>query len=180
MDIVGAVTAPARLSFRIAEFGVRTAGFGVRAGVHLLRGILPGGEEPEASPAGPTVEERPRPQPAEAPRAPRAAHRPTVPPVPAVEDSPPPEPAHVDEGATVVAEFAEDGAEEGAGAEIELAEPWEGYDRQRADEIRARLSDASAETIAAVTLYERAGRERASVIKEAERLLQRRTSSGPA
>src|SRR5829696_8116007 len=150
MDIVGTVTAPARLGLRIAEFGIRT-------GLHLARGVLPGGEEAEPAPAGPTVEEPPRPRPAERP-GPRPAEpsRAAVP-----EDEPPPQPRHVDEGATVVAEVAEEGAEEGAGPEVGLAEPWEGYDRQTAEEILVRLLEASTEMIAAVALYERSTRARA-------------------
>jgi hypothetical protein len=84
----------------------------------------------------------------------------------------PPEPAHVDEGATVVAEFAEDGAEDGAGAEVELAEPWEGYDRLHADELVERIRAASREELAAILLYERANRDRASVLEAADKQLR--------
>src|SRR5205814_1916344 len=43
-------------------------------------------------------------------------------------------PAHVSEEPELVAEFAEPGAEEEAGAEVEIAEPWEGYDRMKTAE----------------------------------------------
>ena len=49
-----------------------------------------------------------------------------------------------------------------------------------ADEVRARLAEVSTETLAAVTLYERAGGDRASVVEEAELQLRRRTAPGPA
>ncbi len=91
-----------------------------------------------------------------------------------------PGPPHLDERATLVGESAESGAEEGAGPEVELAEPWDGYDDMHADEVCARLTEVSTETLAAVTLYERAGGGRASVVEEAELQLRRRTAPGPA
>jgi hypothetical protein len=165
MDIVGTVTAPARLGFRVAAWGVRTA-----------TGLLPfgGDDEPTAAePVGPTVEEPPAPA--------RTVARPTPPPR---DPAPPPAPEtavelrHVDEGATVVAEFAEGGAEDGAGAEVELDEPWEGYDRLQADDLVKRLAGASSETLAAVALYERSSRDRPSVVAAAEEQLRRQTRPG--
>jgi hypothetical protein len=161
MDIVGVVTAPARL-------GLRLAGWGVRSAVGLLP--FPGEGEPEARPAppGPTVEEPPAPA--------ETVVRPTPSPTP----EPAAEPRHVDEGATVVAEFAEEGAEEGAGAEVDLSEPWDGYDRLYADDVIEQLSGASDETLAAVSLYERSNRARPSVIEAADEQLRRRTAPGRA
>ena len=159
MDIVGTVTAPARLSIRVALWGVRSVG-----------GLLPFGYGDEPAPPGPTVEEPPaRPEPAA-----ETVARPTpaAPPPPEPE---PPEPAHVDEEATLVAEFAEGGAEDGAGAEVELAEPWEGYDRLHADDVIDRLVGATTEELAAVLLYERGNRNRPSVIEAGERRLRSAT-----
>jgi hypothetical protein len=85
----------------------------------------------------------------------------------------------VDEGATVVAEYAEPGAEEGAGAEVELAEPWDGYDHLHADELIDRLTAVSSETLAAVALYERSNRNRPSVVDAAEDQLGRRSAPRP-
>jgi hypothetical protein len=154
MDLVGTLSAVVRVPLRIA-------GHGVRAGGRAIEGLLPGDRDGEPPAAGPTVERPPRPVTTE--------H---------VETSPP-EPAHVDEGAGVVAEFAERGAEEGAGAQVELAEPWEGYDRMQADDVIARLDESSIETLAAVALYERGRDGRTSVLEEAERLLRRRSAPGP-
>src|SRR3954454_21014471 len=167
MDIVGTVTLPARLSFRIARWGART-----------VAGALPlGADGDEPSPPGPTVEERPDPPPAATVARPTAAPAPAPPPP---QPPPAPAPAHVDEGATVVAEFAEDGAEDGAGAEIELAEPWDGYERLHADEIVDRLGGAGSEELAAVLLYERSTRDRASVVEAAEEQLRLRNAPGRA
>ena len=81
----------------------------------------------------------------------------------------------VDEGAELVAEFAETGVEEGAGAEIQVDEPWEGYDRMTAAEVERSLADAGAEVLAAVQLYEAARKKRSSVLRAAERRLARGT-----
>ena len=72
----------------------------------------------------------------------------------------------------LVAEVAEPGAEDGAGAELSVAEPWEGYATMRADEIVARLRDAPAAEAAAVELYEVTHKSRQSVLKAAERRLR--------
>src|SRR5512132_468391 len=165
MDIVGTLTAPARLGFRVAGFGLRT-----------LRGLLPGEEDGDPAPSAAPVDQVPR-------RRPAPRRKPEAPPKPVDEVAPvedAPEPPHVDEGATVVAEFAESGAEEGAGAEVELHEPWDGYDGMTSDQILPHLLDATSESVAAVILYERFTRGRTSVIQEAERQLGRRTAPGPA
>jgi hypothetical protein len=50
-----------------------------------------------------------------------------------------PEPAHVSEEPELVAESADRGSEEGAGAELHVDEPWSGYARMTAADIRSRL-----------------------------------------
>lgn len=81
---------------------------------------------------------------------------------------PPPAASHVSEEPELVAEF---GDPEEAGAEVEIAEPWEGYDRMKAPEIEQRLADASEELVAVVQLYEANGRNRQTVLRAAERRL---------
>jgi WS/DGAT/MGAT family acyltransferase len=91
--------------------------------------------------------------------------------------APPPEPEepeHVDEGVAMVAEFADPGAEEGAGAQVRVEEPWPGYDGMRADDVVERLADADDEAIAVVRLYEAAHKRRARVLEAAGRALARR------
>jgi ferritin-like metal-binding protein YciE len=106
-----------------------------------------------------------------APDPPRPA--PATPP-PAPETRPPAleEPTHVSEEPELVAEFAEPGAEDEAGAEVEIAEPWEGYDRMKAAEIQRRLEDSSDEVAAVVRLYESAGKNRQTVLRAAEQRLR--------
>lgn len=84
---------------------------------------------------------------------------------------PPPEEGHVSEEPVQVAEFAEPGAEDGAGAELEIQEPWEGYSQQDARTILRRLGPAGSEALAAVDLYERTHRKRRSILAAAERRL---------
>jgi hypothetical protein len=93
-------------------------------------------------------------------------------------DAPPPVPGefvpdHVDEEPVLVAEAAEEGAEEGAGAELHVDPPWDGYDQMTAADIRDRLAAASATEAAAVELYETSGKRRRSVLDAAERTLRR-------
>ena len=52
----------------------------------------------------------------------------------------------------LTAEFAEEGAEDGAGAEVHVDEPWEGYSQMRVNEIKERLAGATLAEAAAVEL----------------------------
>ena len=97
---------------------------------------------------------------------------------PLVADAPPavpeePIPDHVDEEPVLVAEVAEEGAEDGAGAELTVEPPWEGYDQMTAANIRDRLSAATATEAAAVQLYESSRKNRRSVLDAAGRALRR-------
>lgn len=78
----------------------------------------------------------------------------------------------IEEDSELVAEFAEPGAEEGAGARVTVEPPWEGYDNQTATEIRQSLSDATPTAAAAVKLYESTHRGRTSVLRAAERAMK--------
>jgi hypothetical protein len=73
----------------------------------------------------------------------------------------------------LVAESAEEGAEDGAGAELHVDPPWDGYDRMTAADIRDRLGAASAIEAAAVELYESTHKSRRTVLDAAERALRR-------
>ncbi len=84
---------------------------------------------------------------------------------------PPPGAKQVDDEPVRVAESAERGAEDGAGAEVRVDPPWDGYDAMTAADIRDHLVAADAALAAAVALYEGAGRGRVSVVRAAERRL---------
>jgi hypothetical protein len=102
---------------------------------------------------------------AEAP-APPPTDAPTLPPL---EDTPP----HVSEEPTLVEELAETGAEDGAGAEVRVAEPWDGYRELSADDIIDRIAGAATAELAAVELYEQSHRRRRTVLVAVERELRR-------
>jgi 1-acyl-sn-glycerol-3-phosphate acyltransferase len=74
----------------------------------------------------------------------------------------------------VVSETADEGAAEGAGAELHVDEPWEGYVSMRVADIAERLSGASSETLAAVQLYEQLHKQRRGVLTAADREQKRR------
>jgi hypothetical protein len=89
-------------------------------------------------------------------------------PVPPVEAYLHPERQHVEEGLEEVAASADPGAEDGAGAVVEVEEPWEGYDGMRVPEIKERLKDATPELQAIVRLYESTHKKRVTILREFE------------
>ena len=82
-------------------------------------------------------------------------------------------PDHVDREAVLVAESADAGAGDGAGAQIRVAEPWEGYGSLTAKEVNDRLAVASPESLAVARLYESTHRNRVTVLKEIDRRMSR-------
>jgi hypothetical protein len=80
----------------------------------------------------------------------------------------------VDEGAVLVAEFADPGAENGAGAQVHVEEPWKGYGSLRAADIVDRLVAEPDGVVSLVLLYEGAHRGRTTIISASERQLRRR------
>lgn len=166
--------APVRFGFRI---GIGVLRFELRVVEHLL-GL--DRDQPDVVVAEP---ERFRPEPAPAPGAAPPRRAPSRPkPAPAEpepiavvrEPEPAPElepeaPVHIDTEPELVAEFAESGAEEGAGAEIHVAEPWDGYKRMRVADIRDRVTTAQLAELAIVQLYEASHRNRRSVLDAVER-----------
>jgi WS/DGAT/MGAT family acyltransferase len=80
--------------------------------------------------------------------------------------------------AELVESSAEQGAEEPPGPEIAIAEPWEGYRRMAAADIRDRLQSADIATAGMVEIYERAHKRRKSVIEAAERAQRREPPPG--
>lgn len=81
-------------------------------------------------------------------------------------------PAHVSEEPELVEAFAEAGAEDGAGAELRVDEPWEGYGQLTAQDVVARIAAADPEELAAVQLYEATHRKREMVLSAVERALR--------
>ncbi|HET9102840.1 MAG TPA: hypothetical protein VFN55_05750 [Solirubrobacteraceae bacterium] len=124
-------------------------------------GPTPPGPDPAPPPPGP----EPTPGPPPAPPTPSPAPGPPPPPGPA--------PPHISAEPELVQSVAEVGAEDGAGAQLRIDEPWKGYDQLRAADVIERLRGADAAELAAVELYERSRRGRETVL-DAVRREQRR------
>lgn len=157
---------PARVMTRVA---LRLAGRALDA-ISSPRQPEPVRYEPEPPRAeGPSQPEAPLPLTAEPPEQPlvdEPVHV-TEEPIQAFE-----EPFHVSEEPELVREEAEPGAEEGAGAEVTVTEPWEGYGRMNAREVIARARSASVAELAAVRLYESGHRSRQTVLTAVDRELK--------
>ncbi len=87
----------------------------------------------------------------------------------------------------VVAESADAGAIDGAGASMTVAAPWTGYDRLRAPDVIDRLAGADQAELAVAELYERAHKNRSTVLAALARRLteasapaRRAGSAGPS
>jgi hypothetical protein len=164
---------PLRLTLRVWEIGFSSAASAAKLGLALLdeerSGAFRAGER--YSPPSPAAEGGNG-------RAQRTVDvEPPAPPSRPVRDSPPavPDeliPDHVDEEVVLVAEVAEEGAEDGVGPELNVEEPWDAYDEMTAPEIRDRLAAADPVLAAAVNLYETTHKSRRTVIEAAERAVK--------
>ena len=139
-------------------------------------------EEPIEEPVSPVDVEHPHDE-ADRPRQPPPAPIAEDPPAPIAEVPPAPiveEPVHVSEEPELVRESAEPGAEDGAGAELTVMEPWNGYARMNAREVIARAHQASPAELAAVRLYEARHRSRQTVLAAVDRQLKLSGGGNPA
>src|SRR4051794_29707574 len=145
--------APVRLGIRI--------GIGVlRFELRILEQLIDPGQEPPMPAYQPPAAEPMRPMAVQADVPPAAADAPPAfaqPAEPAHIDE---EPAHIDDEPELVAEFSDPGAEEGAGAELHVDEPWHGYRSMSAADVRERVAVAEAAELAVVQLYESTHRKR--------------------
>lgn len=188
------LTIPLRVGFEATRTAVTISMRLTGAAIHLLRPS--GGSRSHAGPpssprtAGPPTAERTsrstappeartngQPEPTITPRA--AAPAPPPPPVTPPQDQPdtPLSAADdavktIDDEDEVVAEYAEAGAEEGAGAQLDIEEPWEGYADMNADTVISRIGEADAATLAVVELFEHTHKQRQTVLAAAEKRLR--------
>lgn len=126
------------------------------------------------APSSTTPRQAPPPPPARAQSPEPSAAAATVPtPAAAAPADASPEPAAepVSREAVLVAESADAGAADGAGAQIRIDEPWKGYGKLTAKEVNDRLATASPESLAVARLYETAHRNRVTVLKAIDRRL---------
>lgn len=82
--------------------------------------------------------------------------------------------SHVSEEPVLVEQVAEAGAEDGAGAQVTVQEPWVGFQLMTAADLIDRLTSATLAELAAVELYELSHRRRQTVLSAVEVELQRR------
>jgi outer membrane biosynthesis protein TonB len=122
--------------------------------------------EPEPEPTSVPSPE-PRLEPTSAP-SPEPKFEPTT--------APEPEPSHVDSDVELVAESADAGAEDAAGAAVRVDPPWAGYGKLKAADVIDRLAAEDTAALSVVLLYERSHRARRSVIEATERELARRAT----
>lgn len=178
------ISLPLRVPVRSAQLLTHVAGRALSVTGQVVNAVTPGRAEPaqrdEApSPApAPPVADAPVPPVADAP-VPPVADAPTTavaeapvewteePRAPLVE-----EPGHVSEEPELVEESAEPGAEDGAGARITVAEPWNGYGRMSAKDVIDRARTANVAELATMRLYEARHRARQTVLVAVDRQLK--------
>jgi hypothetical protein len=169
------------------RLGVRATGLAVRGAWELvewaagLAGLAPEAPDFHAEPAEPptriTPPERPTQTQTAAPEPVESAESALIDRGEPVDyDAPEPtEPAHLETEDELVGEVADAGAEDGAGAQVSIAEPWSGYRELRAADVIERLATASPEELAAIELYELASGKRQTVVAAAQRELSSRS-----
>jgi hypothetical protein len=144
----------------------------------VFPGLLDADEAADRRPAGSNGEGAGAP-----PVPPRSEPPPPPPPpqpaAPREEPARAPEPARLEPDEELVAETADPGAEDGAGAELHIEEPWPGYRSLSAPEVIDRLAAQDEAALSVVVLYESANRARKTVLRAAERELARRPSLRP-
>jgi hypothetical protein len=167
------LTLPLRISLRTARVALATtrdaadAGLGV---LELIGEVLQHGaaDMPPPAPREPTrYADQPVPSASNGHGPPPSVSEPE--PVTADPGPLPIPPAHVDTEAEIVEELAEPGAENGAGAQIRVATPFDGYDALRAADVVARVRGADAAQLGAIELYEQTHRKRRTVLQAVTR-----------
>ena len=116
--------------------------------------------------------------PTQAPARPSRPSQRDLRPAPSPDPPPAAAPVHVSEEPELVEEFAEPGAEQGAGAEVHVAPPWDDYDRLNAKQVISRIASADPAELAAVQLYEGGNRRRQTILNAVERELRSANGSG--
>jgi hypothetical protein len=194
------ITLPVRIGVRASELWLRVAeqtlGVAANATGRLIDATIPrGSARPDAgarqTPSTPgttasaVATQAPsretaatgRPAPA-APTVQAAPSAPPAPPQPEALDTLVGGEPHVSEEPELVEEFSEPGAEDGAGAEIHVDEPWDGYRQMNAKDVIARLAAATPAELAAVQLYEGGNRGRQTILAAAQRALRSANGRG--
>ncbi|MBV8997982.1 MAG: hypothetical protein JO304_02915 [Solirubrobacterales bacterium] len=181
------ITLPLRVSLESARLITRAAGAAAGRAASLagqtIKAVTPDlrraepiaaapRERRDAPEPAPPEQHAPEPPPPE-PRAPDPVA--PAPPTPIVDED-----VHVSEEPELVREVAEPGAEDGAGADVTVMEPWSGYRHMTAHEVITRAQQSSPAELAAVRLYESRHRGRETVLAAVDRQLKLGTGADPA
>lgn len=165
------ITLPLRVGVRATQLWLRVTGEAAQVAIKLAVRTLEGGGRDNGSahgtPAMPSSVKAPQDSPARGVRAvpaPSAVRR-TETPLPPLHEVP----VHVSEQPELVEERSEPGAEDGAGAQVQVQEPWDGYEQSNAREVIARLASADSAQLAAVQLYEGGHKRRQTILAAVER-----------
>lgn len=167
------ITLPLRIGARVTHLSLSTAEEALRLAANVAEQVIRTARPESPAMRPPTTHSRPEPSATSVTEARGAA-----PERPPASTPPAPEPAHVSTQPTLVEELAEPGAEDGAGAELHVDEPWAEYERMGAKDIVARVQEATPAELAAVELYERTHRARQTVLTAAERRLRAASGRG--
>src|SRR5579859_4497025 len=177
-------TLPLRVGVRATQLWLRATGEAVGMTVQLAVRVLDrgrdeavGGPPPPSAPGQGVVRASDPAVPARRPALVLGEGAPSAPAATGVADAEH-EPGHVSEEPELVEESSEPGAEDGAGAQVRVQQPWDGYERATAKEVIARLQTASPAELATVQLYERGHRGRQTVLAAVERQLRTANGSG--
>jgi len=178
------MTLPVRAGVRVTRFALRTtltaAARVMTVAGDTLQSVTGHDDRPQYAPsrsAETVVAEPPESLPPQ-PSPPAPVVEPIVPPATGPEpvSAAEPEPAHVSEELELVAEVAEPGAEDGAGASVTIDEPWEGFALLGARDVVDQLARAGPAELAAIQLYESAHKQRETVLSAVTRELRKRSA----
>jgi hypothetical protein len=185
------LTLPFRLGFGAArtalDISVKTLGVSAKLAGTAVEILRPHDQSSEPSPPERSTDEAPeerrevkapRPRPPAPPRVNGHSASPAAPPAPPTSLTHDQEVVKtLEDEDELVAEFAEPGAEDGAGAQLDVAEPWEGYARMNAADVVSRIDQADPAELALLELYEQAHKKRRTVLTAATRRLRVLTPS---
>ena len=174
MSLLGLITRPVELAAWLGREAIGIAGAVVGEVRSAVGGVVPGASQEAGAErvVEVPIDEPPPPPPAATVMPPSAQPAPELgDPVPSAPPAVPPTAKTLDDAAVPAGEFGDDGFDEQAGAQVAIAEPWEGYETMSVDELRERIGRSSQEVLATVVLYEDANGERQGVIRAAERRL---------
>jgi hypothetical protein len=185
------ITLPIRVSLRSAQLLTRAAGCVFALPAHAIHAVTPdrssrAAPERASESSPPASRTEPRKWRRQSARQPVPPADFVSPPSETVAETPAPSalpfeaPSHVSAEPELVRESAEPGAQDGAGADVTVREPWSGYRLLNARDVIDRTRTANVAELAAVRLYEARHRSRRTVLDAVDRQLKLANGGLPA